>query len=100
MDLRLMYFDGCPNWTLARDRLREALQAVGADPSEIRLQAVETAEDAERLQFRGSPSILIDGADPFAAPHSPVGLACRIFQTDAGPQGAPSVGQLVAALQR
>ena len=100
MDVRLMYFDGCPNWMLARDRLGEALVTVGADPSAITLQAVETPEDAERLQFRGSPSILIDGTDPFAAPGAPVGLACRIFQTDTGPQGSPSTRQLVAALRR
>lgn len=100
MDVRLLYFDGCPNWMLARDRLVEAVRAVGADPDEIRMEAVETPEEAERLQFRGSPSILIDGSDPFAAPGSPVGLACRRFQTDAGMQGSPSIDQLVAAIRR
>lgn len=29
------------------------------------LERVETAEDAERLRFVGSPTILIDGRDPF-----------------------------------
>lgn len=94
-----MYFDGCPNWTLARDRLSEALVAVGADPGDVRFETVDSPEEAERLRFRGSPSILIDGSDPFAAPETPVGLACRIFQTEAGPQGAPSIQQLVAALR-
>ena len=99
MDVRLLYFDGCPNWMVARDRLIEAMQAVGENPDEIRLETVETPEEAERLQFLGSPSILIDGSDPFAAPGSPVGLACRMFRADAGMQGAPSTEQLIAAIR-
>ena len=29
MDIELLYFDGCPNWEEARDRLAEALAATG-----------------------------------------------------------------------
>ncbi|WP_345341493.1 hypothetical protein [Rhodococcus olei] len=29
MELELVYFDGCPNWQTARERLDEALAAVG-----------------------------------------------------------------------
>ena len=25
MEVRLLYFDGCPNWTVAEERLRSAL---------------------------------------------------------------------------
>ena len=97
MQLVLRYFDGCPNWRLADDRLRQALGQIGMT-SEVIHEAVETPEDAERLEFRGSPSLLIEGRDPFADQAGSVGLSCRIYRTEQGPQGAPSVAQLVTAL--
>lgn len=64
----------------------------------VTLTAVPTPEDAERLGFRGSPTILIDGEDPFADEAAPVGLACRVFATPDGLRGAPTVEQLVGVL--
>jgi len=100
VQITLRYFDGCPNWRLAEARVREALAAVGASEIEITYERVETQEQAERLGFRGSPTLLVDGEDPFADQDAPVGLACRIYRTEQGPQGAPSVAQLRAALER
>ncbi len=62
-------------------------------------EKVETAEDAERLGFIGSPTVLIDGSDPFAAPGSPVGLACRLYVTPEGLAGSPTVDQLAEVLR-
>lgn len=95
------YFDGCPNWQLAEARLRSALQRVGRDGFRIERERVDTPEDAKQVGFfRGSPTVLIDGEDPFADPASPTGLSCRRYQTEAGPDGAPSVAQLEAVLNR
>lgn len=47
----LWYFDGCPNWQLVHQRLRD----LGVEPA---LERVDTAEDAERLRFVGSPTAL------------------------------------------
>lgn len=94
----LRYFDGCPNWKVALDRLHEAINEVGVDHVHIDLERVETPERAQKLRFRGSPTILIDGTDPFADEGDQVGLSCRIFQTDEGPQGSPTRRQLKAAL--
>jgi hypothetical protein len=99
MQVTLRYFNGCPNWRLAEARLLEALGEPGAPAATISYERVETQEDAERLGFRGSPTLLVDGHDPFAANDAPVGLACRIYRTEHGPQGAPSVAQLRAALR-
>ncbi len=55
---------------------------------------VDTIEEAERVGFRGSPSILIDGVDVFAEPDAGVGLACRVYVTPDGPAGAPTLDQL------
>jgi hypothetical protein len=100
VQIALRYFDGCPNWRLAEARVREALAAIGASEIEITYERVETQEQAERLGFRGSPTLLVDGEDPFADQDAPVGLACRIYGTEEGPRGAPSVAQLRAALGR
>jgi hypothetical protein len=94
MNITLQYFDGCPNWRLADERLREALREAGADRAQITYEKIETPEEAEEASFRGSPSILVDGRDPFANEDAPVGLSCRVYQTEAGPDGAPSLTQL------
>jgi len=59
---------------------------------------VETLEEAERVGFHGSPSILVDGVDVFADPEAGVGLSCRVYRTPDGLAGAPTVEQLRAAL--
>lgn len=97
MRAQLLYFDGCPNWQETDQRLRQALAAAGLDVTPEYVK-VDTPEDAERLRFRGSPTVLIDGADPFADAAAPVGLACRVFQTPDGARGAPTIAQLVAVL--
>ncbi len=99
MNLTVQYFDGCPNWRLADERLRTALRDAGADGSEITYQKIENPEQAAKARFRGSPTILVDGRDPFADEDAPIGLSCRIYQTDGGPDGAPSLTQLVVALR-
>lgn len=99
MEIKVLYFEDCPNWLLARQRLDEALAAAGlADQVEVAYETVETPEDAERVGFRGSPTILIDGRDPWAGEGDPYGLSCRIYRTEDGPDGAPSPAQLAAAL--
>lgn len=97
MKVQLLYFDDCPSWQVADRRLREALDAVGADV-EVERVLVETPEEAVARDFHGSPSVLIDGADPFARDGAGVGLACRLYATPAGLQGSPTVEQLVEAL--
>jgi hypothetical protein len=95
MDVVVQYFDGCPNWELARDRLGTILDK---EKATIRFERIDTIEKADASGFRGSPTILLDGVDPFAEPNAPVGLACRVYSTDEGHEGAPSVAQLQAAL--
>ena len=59
---------------------------------------METPEEAERLAFIGSPTILVDGRDPFASGNEPSALACRVFTTPDGRAGCPTVEQLVEVL--
>lgn len=61
MDVTLLYFDGCPSWQVADRRLAQ----LAAERPDVRVhrQRVETAQEAARLHFGGSPSIQVDGAD-------------------------------------
>lgn len=94
--MTLLYFDGCPHWREADARLR----ALGEEIPELRISrhVVETPEEAERVGFRGSPSIQVDGVDPFTGSGAPIGLACRVYETPEGPAGSPTLAQLRAAI--
>lgn len=98
MKVELLWFSGCPNWQETGARLRQALPLAGVDAEVVPVE-VKTDEDAVRLRFRGSPTVLIDGRDPFARESDPVGLSCRVFRTPEGLRGAPTVEQLVAVLR-
>jgi hypothetical protein len=62
----IRYFDGCSHWRTMYQRLNAALGRVGHVANRVELERVETPEDAERLRFVGSPTLLLDGEDPFA----------------------------------
>lgn len=96
MDIALLYFDDCPNWKIADERVA----AIAAERPDLTVSRhlVDTLEEAERVGFRGSPSILVDGVDVFAEPDAGVGLSCRVYSTPDGPAGAPTLEQLRAAL--
>ena len=92
MDVTLLYFDDCPNWKIADAHLRHLAEEIPG--LHLTRHVVDTPEEAERTLFRGSPSIVVDGEDPFADPDTPVGLSCRVYQTPDGPAGSPTLEQL------
>ena len=96
MDVSLWYFDDCPSWKVADQRLA----AITADRPDVVVtrHRAGTIEEAERLGFHGSPSILLDGVDPFAGPGEGIGLSCRLYPTPDGLAGAPTMQQLHAAI--
>lgn len=88
-------FKGCPNWRVLDERLRILQPELGF---RLEYDRVETAADADRLGFVGSPTVLVDGVDPFAAGDEHTGLACRVYATEDGPRGVPTVAALRAAI--
>lgn len=96
MEITLLYFEGCPNWQLAEQRL--GVLAAERPGLTVTRHVVETVEEAERVGFLGSPSFQVDGVDVFATTGSQVGLTCRRYPTPDGVAGAPTVDQLRAAL--
>lgn len=95
IEITLQYFDGCPNWRITNEHL-STLIAEGL-PANITYQLIDTYTSAAEHGFRGSPTVLIDGEDPFAGGDAPIGLTCRIYATEAGPAGSPTLQQLRAA---
>ena len=91
----LLFFDGCPNWQTTNAYLEGLSAEFGFDLDRYQ---IETDEDAQRFQFRGSPTVLIDGRDVFATGDEPIGLTCRMYRSEHGLVGAPSVEQLHEAL--
>lgn len=100
MKVELLYFDGCPNWLVAEDRLRQALDLAGCGGTQVERVLVSTPDEAKRRQFRGSPTVLVDGHDPFADPAAPVGLSCRLYRDGGRLAGAPPLAELVEAVRR
>lgn len=92
MNIDLLYFDDCPNWKIADERLA----SIAAERPDLTVthHLVESAEEAERWGFHGSPSILLDDVDLFADADAGVGLCCRVYETPDGPAGAPTLEQL------
>jgi hypothetical protein len=96
MELTLLTTPGCPHREVFEQRLAQAL--AGRAVTIVRHE-VRDAAQAQRLGLRGSPTFLIDGTDPFAAPGEPTGVWCRLYRLpDGSVDGAPSVDQLQAAL--
>jgi hypothetical protein len=96
MQITLQYFDGCPNWQVTQAHLEE-LQDEGVDLDVVH-QLIDTPEAAEAAGFRGSPTVIVEGVDPFADPDAPFGLSCRVYPTETGFAGSPTLEQLRAAI--
>ncbi len=68
MEIDFLYVPDCPNRMVARHRLDQALERTGLGGAMVREHEVDSSEEAAERGMRGSPTILIDGADPFADP--------------------------------
>jgi len=100
MKVSLLYFDGCPNWTVAYERLAAALVRSERSDVIIELVRIESEEQAIEADFAGSPTLLIDGDDPFPGDAPRTGLSCRLYATPHGLDGSPTVEQLISSLTR
>ena len=101
MRVELLIVPNCPHEDVALTRLRRALDDAGhaETPVEVRIMTAETV--AATPAFAGSPTILIDGTDPFGEQNAgPGAFSCRIYQSEAGHSGAPSVEQLRHVFRR
>ncbi|MFE9609585.1 hypothetical protein [Streptomyces sp. NPDC006012] len=98
MEIEVLVVPDCPHQQLAEERVRQALDAAGLTTTGVTTRVVSDQAEAERSGFTGSPTILIDGRDPFAEPGAAPTLACRMYRTPGGLAGAPDVDQIRRAL--
>lgn len=64
------------------DRLVTALQGREGLPASY--EAIAHEANAVSLGMYGSPTLLIDGADPFAEPTSAPTMSCRLYRDNSG----------------
>lgn len=98
VEIAIQYFDGCPHWMNAYQLVGEVLDQAEVQ-AKLTTQLINTTELAQEHSFRGSPTILINGKDPFADPDAPVGLTCRLYATPQGVAGTPTKDQVTEALR-
>jgi hypothetical protein len=99
MDVTVLAIAGCPGAVLLEDRL--AVVAAGLPGIRVSRRVIASEAEAAAAGMRGSPTLLVGGADPFAAPGQEPGLACRLYRQDDGSVApAPPAGELRRILTR
>lgn len=78
--IEFQYFDGCPNSQTTLNNLMELVELAEIDAADIKIVKIENAQDAQRLNFQGSPTILVDGIEIYSEkkPES-YSYGCRIY---------------------
>lgn len=96
MEYELRVIPGCPNTTAALELYRRALAAERIQ-ADVRVLELTSDEQAQTLNFHGSPSFFAGGRDVFPATTSPA-LTCRVYPSTAGLSGLPSETALRKAI--
>lgn len=95
MTLEILQVPGCPG----ADLLAARLDGLLAGRRGVIRRVVASQAEAERLGMTGSPTLLADGADPFARPGLLPAISCRLYRDEHGRQApSPSAAQLRAVL--
>jgi predicted DsbA family dithiol-disulfide isomerase len=99
MQLTVLAVPGCPNARVLEQRLAGLLAA--RPEVTVTRRVIADAAEAARWGMRGSPTLLVDGQDPFAGSGSGAVVACRLYRDEQGRlDGAPTVSALRDVLER
>ena len=94
------YCEDCPSYEQALDRLRKLLSEEGVN-AEIEIVKIATDEQAKRLRFVGSPTILLNDMDIDPPTTIQYGLACRAYRLEDGRiSPLPSEAMIRRAIRR
>ncbi len=95
LQLEVLHVPDCPNLAAMLDRLHQATDL------EVTTREISTDAAATASAMAGSPTLLINGIDPFATPgQRACGLSCRLYRDEQGLiVPAPSVAQLRDAIR-
>lgn len=98
--IEFLYWPDCPSHHDALRRLHEVMAEMGLDQPITEIE-VSTEEEAEQLQFPGSPTIRVNDVDvdPEGAALMEVSLTCRLYRLEDGRASPlPSRGMIRRAL--
>lgn len=97
MELVLLTVPGCPNAATFEERLAAALARHPG--TVVHRREIASEPEAAQAGMHGSPTLLVDGTDPFASPGQAPSLSCRLYRDTTGRMsGAPTVEALRSAL--
>jgi hypothetical protein len=99
MQLMVLAVPDCPNAPVLEERLASVLH--GRVDVSVSHEVITDESGAVRWGMHGSPTLLIDGTDPFAEPGEPPSMSCRLYRGDDGrASGAPSAAQLRQVIEQ
>jgi hypothetical protein len=99
LEVTVLAVPGCPNEPVLRDRLAQVLPDY--PDATVNRRVIQDEAGAARYGMHGSPTLLVNGSDPFAVPGTPASISCRLYRDQGGPAGgAPPVAALREALRR
>jgi hypothetical protein len=99
MELTLLAVPDCPNLPVLEERLATVL--ADRPGATVTREVITDPAEAARLGMHGSPTLLINGEDPFASARTPPAIACRMYRSEDGQlEGAPSIAALRRALDQ
>ncbi|MBM2816345.1 MAG: hypothetical protein HW421_3107 [Ignavibacteria bacterium] len=92
--VEVQHFEGCPNGPVMLGNVLKAISNFGNQVEFVETH-IETPEDAITNKFRGSPTLLINGADFENMPEPPEPrLSCRFY-----PNGVPPVERITERIR-
>lgn len=97
LEIELLVVLGCPNESVADELIAAAMAEAGVEGS-VTHTIIASQDQATRRGFTGSPTILLNGTDPFATVDAPVALACRLYPSQDGLRGTPGMKELSRAM--
>ena len=98
--VEVLVVSGCPGTELSVARIREATEGLGIETN-LRFVIVDDDDQARALDFRGSPTVRVEGRDvDEEAGERPIGLSCRLYRDGETVEQAPPLAWIRAALAR
>ena len=98
VDVELLVVPDCSNESVALSVLCLAFDRLGLAAQSVRTTVIASQEQTPERGFVGSPTILINGVDPFSAAGQSPAYACRVYATPDGLSGVPPLGEVISAL--
>ena len=94
--IEILFFAGCPNFRPAVELVERVVADLSID-AHIQTVEVDSADEAVRRRFLGSPSIHVNGQDiePDAGGRTDFAVSCRLY----GDSGVPPRDLLESAVK-